>query len=132
MDTDDGVSAGSRDGLGALPKSFLHPCLLLLLKERPGYGYDLVSRLKKLGIDDDSALVYRALRALEEKHAVSSHWDTSSNGPARHVYCLTPAGEERLHGAAEAAVEMHATIQEYFGRYTAAGSAVRSAASGEA
>jgi DNA-binding PadR family transcriptional regulator len=58
---------------------------------------------------------------IRTKHAVSSHWDTSSNGPARHVYCLTPAGEERLHGAAEAAVEMHATIQEYFGRYTAAG-----------
>jgi poly-beta-hydroxybutyrate-responsive repressor len=120
MDTDDDVSADARDGLASLPKSFLHPCLLLLLKEQPGYGYDLVTRLKKLGIDDDSALVYRALRALEEKHAVSSRWDRSSTGPARHVYCLTPVGEERLHSAADAAVEMHATIQEYFCRYTAA------------
>ena len=49
---------------GGLPKTFLHPCLLLLLKEEPGYGHDLVVRLKELGIEDDSAAVYRALRAL--------------------------------------------------------------------
>ena len=30
---------------GPLPKSFLQPCLLLLIKEEPGYGYDLVTRL---------------------------------------------------------------------------------------
>ena len=52
---------------GGLPKSFLQPCLLLLVKEQPGYGYDLVTRLKALGIDDDSAAVYRSLRTLEEK-----------------------------------------------------------------
>lgn len=121
MDGEDGVSAGARGRFGALPKSFLHPCLLLLLKEQPGYGYDLVARLKKLGLEDDSASVYRALRALEEKDAVSSHWHVSSAGPARHIYRLTPVGEEQLHAAAEAALEMHATIQEYFCRYTVAG-----------
>lgn len=120
MEGDDGVSAGSRQRFGALPKSLLHPCLLLLLKEEPDYGYDLVTRLKKLGIDDDSASVYRALRALEEQHAVSSHWHTSSTGPARRVYLLTPVGEEQLHAAVEAAIEMHATIQRYFCRYAAA------------
>ena len=120
MDVDDGVIPGSRQRYGALPKSFLHPCLLLLLKEKPGYGYDLVARLKKLGLDDDSACVYRALRALEQQRAVSSHWHTSSNGPARHVYVLTAVGEEQLRAAVEAAVDIHATIQRYFGRYTSA------------
>ena len=67
---------------GGLPKSFLQPCLLLLVKEEPGYGYDLVTRLKALGIDDDSAAVYRSLRTLEEKGAVYSYWNTSSTGPA--------------------------------------------------
>ena len=87
----------------ALPKSFLHPCLL-----------------KKLGIDDDPASVYRGLRALEQQRAVSSHWHTSSNGPARHIYLLTPVGERQLHTAFEAAVDMYATIQRYFCRYAAA------------
>ncbi len=117
MDT---VSAGPRASFGALPKSFLHPCLLLLLKEQPGYGYDLVARLKKLGIDDDSASVYRALRVLEEKHAVSSSWKTSSTGPARRIYDLTTVGEEQLHAAVQAAISMHATIQRYFRRYAEA------------
>ena len=120
MDVGDGVSPGSRHRYGALPKSFLHPCLLLLLKEEPGYGYDLVTRLKKLGIDDDSASVYRALRMLEEKKAVASYWHTSSTGPARHVYRLTPVGEDQLQAAVEAAVDMHGAIQRYFRRYAEA------------
>src|SRR5207245_9440412 len=62
---------------GGLPKSFLQPCLLLLLKEHPGYRYDPVTRLKALGIDDDSAAVYRSLRTLEEKGSVYSYWNTS-------------------------------------------------------
>ena len=120
MEAVDAVSAGPRGGVGALPKSFLHPCLLLLLKEQPGYGYDLVARLKKLGIDDDTASVYRALRTLEEKHAVASYWHTSSAGPARHVYRLTPVGEDQLQAAVKAAVDMHGAIQRYFRRYAEA------------
>ena len=120
MELDDGASARPHAVFGALPKSFLHPCLLLLLKEQPGYGYDLVTRLTKLGLDDDSAAVYRALRALEERHAVSSYWHMSSTGPARHMYCLTPVGEEQLQTAVEAAETMHGAIQRYFSRYAAA------------
>ena len=120
MEADDAVPAGQRSPVGALPKSFLHPCLLLLLKEQPGYGYDLVARLAKLGIDDDSAAVYRALRALEQQHAVSSYWHASSTGPARHMYRLTPVGDEQLNTAVEAATAMHRAIQRYFGRYAAA------------
>ncbi len=113
----DGLAAQRRADVGGLPRSFLRPSLLLLLKERPGHGYDLVGRLKKLGVDDDSAAVYRALRSLEEMHAVSSHWHTSSAGPARHVYELTPTGEAQLHAALEAAVATYQAIQRYFSRY---------------
>src|SRR3954470_629630 len=78
---------------GGLPKNFLQPCLLLLVLEQPGYGYDLVARLKPLGINDDAASVYRALRGLEADGAVTSAWRTSETGPARRVYRLTDAGE---------------------------------------
>lgn len=105
---------------GGLPKSFLHPCLLLLLKEEPGYGYDLVTRLKALGIDDDSAAVYRALRTLEEKRAVYSYWNTSSAGPARRMYRLTPAGEEQLQASVEALAETHLAIERYLCRHALA------------
>jgi PadR family transcriptional regulator PadR len=108
-----------RVGYG-LPKGFLHPCLLLLLKEEPGHGYDLVPRLKVLGIDDDSAAVYRALRTLEEERAVSSSWCTSSTGPARRVYRLTPAGEDQLRAAVDTATETHQAIERFFCRYALA------------
>ena len=105
---------------GGLPKTFLQPCLLLLLKEQPGYGYDLVTRLKQLGIDDDSAAVYRCLRTLEEKGAVYSYWNTSSTGPARRMYRLTPAGEEQLQAAVEALAETHLAIERYLCRHALA------------
>jgi len=105
---------------GGLPKSFLQPCLLLLLKEQPGYGYDLVTRLKALGIDDDSAAVYRSLRTLEEKGSVYSYWNTSSTGPARRMYRLTPAGEEQLQSAVEALSETHLAIERYLCRHALA------------
>ncbi len=105
---------------GGMPKSFLQPCLLLLLKEQPGYGYDLVTRLKALGIDDDSAAVYRSLRSLEERGAVYSYWNTSSTGPARRMYRLTPAGEEQLQSAAEALAETPLAIERYLCRHALA------------
>jgi DNA-binding PadR family transcriptional regulator len=86
------------------------------LKEEAGYGYDLVVRLKALGIDDDSPTVYRALRTLEEQRAVTSYWSTSSTGPARRMYRLTPSGEEQLQAAVEAAVETHLAIERFFCR----------------
>jgi PadR family transcriptional regulator, regulatory protein PadR len=107
-------------GRGGLPKSFLQPCLLLLLKEQAGYGYDLVARLKPLGIADDSAAVYRALRSLEAQQAVSSHWCTSRTGPARRMYELTAVGEDRLQAAVKAVAETHRAIEQLFCRHALA------------
>lgn len=106
------------DCTGGLPKNFLHPCLLLLLKEEPGYGYDLVTRLKELGIDDDSAAVYRALRSLEQRDAVYSYWNTSLTGPARRMYRLTPTGEEMLETSVQAFNDTHQAIERYLCRHT--------------
>ncbi|HZQ76392.1 MAG TPA: helix-turn-helix transcriptional regulator [Acidimicrobiia bacterium] len=92
----------------------------MLLKEEPGYGYDLVTRLKALGIDDDSAAVYRSLRSLEERGAVYSYWNTSSTGPARRMYRLTPPGEEQLQAAVEAVAETHLAIERYLCRHALA------------
>jgi DNA-binding PadR family transcriptional regulator len=84
----------------------------------------LVTRLKALGIDDDSAAVYRALRTLEEKGAVYSYWNTSSAGPARRMYRLTPAGEEQLQTSVEALAETHLAIERYLCRHALAQSRV--------
>ena len=49
-----------------LPKGFLRPCLLLLLREEPAHGYDLLERVQSLGIDgSDPGGLYRAALAGE-------------------------------------------------------------------
>jgi PadR family transcriptional regulator len=81
-----------------LPKNFLRPCLLLLLREHPAHGYDLLERLRPLGFNrDDPGRLYRALRALENDGLVRSVWEKSSSGPDRRMYELTREGMQTLH-----------------------------------
>ncbi|HET7720251.1 MAG TPA: helix-turn-helix transcriptional regulator [Acidimicrobiales bacterium] len=102
---------------GGLPKNFLQPCLLLLVLEQPGYGYDLVARLKPLGINDDAASVYRALRVLEHEGAVTSAWRTSVSGPARRVYEITAAGQGVLRKWVGALEDTSMSLARWLDRY---------------
>jgi PadR family transcriptional regulator PadR len=98
----------------------LQPCLLLLVLEQPGYGYDLVARLKPLGIHDDAASVYRALRVLEHEGALTSSWRTSETGPARRVYQLTGAGEAILREWVSALEDTSISLARWLDRYALA------------
>ena len=81
-----------------LPRNFVRPCLLLLLREQPAHGYELLERLRPLGFTrDDPGRLYRALRALEQDGLVRSAWQPSSGGPDRRIYELTRRGTEELH-----------------------------------
>ena len=104
------------NALGAqiLPKNFLRPCLLLLLREHPAHGYDLLERLRPLGFNrDDPGRLYRALRALEKDKLVRSVWEKSSAGPDRRMYEITRLGMEELHESV-ASLEATGEILELF------------------
>lgn len=85
-------------GGGACPRRisrFLEPCLLLLLRGDASHGYNLLDALSQFGFTPgavDTSVVYRVLREMEEAGWVSSQWDTSSSGPPRRVYTVTPNG----------------------------------------
>ncbi|MEV0972605.1 PadR family transcriptional regulator [Microtetraspora glauca] len=82
---------------GFEPRNLLSPCLLLLLGERPDHGYELVQRLRPLGITDgDTSTVYRTLRSLEHHGCLCSDWVPSGAGPARRIYRLTAKGRAEL------------------------------------
>ena len=101
-----------------LPKDFLRPCLLLLLREHPAHGYDLLERLQALGFTrDDPGGLYRALRSLERDGLVRSAWEASSSGPDRRIYQLTRAGMEELHRRAKALAETRDTLDVFLSRY---------------
>jgi len=100
------------------PRALLRPCLLLLLAERPGHGYDLVERLKPFGFDwGGPGPLYQTLRRLEEAGWVVSAWDASAAGPARRTYELTEEGWRVLGEYAEGLDRLSTRIDEYRARY---------------
>ena len=80
---------------------FTTPAVLLLLRNEPAHGYDLLERLPGIfprAVDPpDPGTFYRLLRSMEDDGAIASSWDTTTQaGPARRVYALTDAGREQL------------------------------------
>jgi PadR family transcriptional regulator PadR len=101
-----------------LPKNFLRPCLLLLLREQPAHGYDLLERLRPLGFNrDDPGRLYRALRALENDGLVRSVWEKSSSGPDRRMYELTREGTQTLHESVSALQRTSELLSVFLSRY---------------
>lgn len=102
----------------ALPKNFLRPCLLLLLREAPAHGYELLDRLRAFGFEgSDPGGLYRALRKLEGEGLVASAWQRSGAGPDRRMYELTRAGRKELHRRAKALAETRQMLASFLGRY---------------
>ena len=89
-------------GWGVCPRRifrFLEPSLLLLLREDPSHGYNLLDALRRFGFAEgslDPSMVYRVLREMEQEGWVASEWDTRESGPPRRIYRVTPFGESYL------------------------------------
>jgi PadR family transcriptional regulator PadR len=101
-----------------LPRNFLRACLLLLLREQPAHGYELLERLQPFGFDgSDPGGLYRTLRGLEEEGLVRSAWQASQAGPDRRIYDLTRAGMEALHLQAKALASGTEIMGDFISRY---------------
>ena len=100
---------------------FVEPALLLLLRERPMHGYELLERLPEVTGDEarvDVGNLYRVLRALEDEGIVTSEWSAELPGPARRTYELTEAGRRLLDRWAEALRDAGHVIDGFLSRYT--------------
>lgn len=78
---------------------YIQPSILLALKIKPSYGYELIQEISQFGFIEGQAppgMIYRHLRELEENGLVSSEWETDGTGPAKRVYQLTTEGVEVL------------------------------------
>ena len=98
---------------------FVEPSLLLLLRERPLHGYELIERLPELAGEGriDVGNLYRLLRALEAENLVTSEWSAELPGPAKRTYELTPEGQRLLDRWAEALREAQQDVQNFLNRY---------------
>jgi len=100
---------------------FVEPSLLLLLREGPLHGYELLERIPELGVEGrvDIGNLYRLLRSLEEEGLVSSEWSADLPGPAKRTYQLTDEGRRLLDRWAEALRRAQETIEIFLERYEA-------------
>ena len=98
---------------------FSEPALLLLLRDRPAHGYELLDSLAELipGRRVDMGNLYRTLRALEAEGLVTSEWDAKAPGPAKRRYELTPAGGRLLDEWAAALKQASDRIDAFIRRY---------------
>jgi len=102
---------------------FVEPALLLLLKERPRHGYELIELLPELagGERADVGNLYRFLRRLESDGLVESEWRGDLPGPAKRTYTLTPAGERLLGQWADALRRSREEVSAFIERYEKGG-----------
>lgn len=101
-----------------MPRAFLRTCVLLLLREQPSHGYELLDRLEALGLSRaDPGGLYRTLRALERDGLVHSSWEASTDGPDRRIYQLTRAGTEELHRGAHTIARTRQAMDGFLSRY---------------
>ena len=78
---------------------YIQPSLLMALKSKPSYGYELIHEISQFGFVEGQAppgMIYRHLRDLEENGLVTSQWQTDGTGPAKRIYQLTGDGNEVL------------------------------------
>src|SRR5437764_6817389 len=102
---------------------FSEPALLLLLRDRPAHGYELIESLgeRAPGMRVDMGNLYRSLRALEEEGLVTSEWDAEAAGPAKRRYELAPAGARLLDEWAAALGQARDRIDGFLRRYEKGG-----------
>lgn len=99
---------------------FIEPSLLLLLRDHPVHGYELLERLAELAGEDGpvgAGNVYRYLRALEDEGLVKSEWNADLPGPAKRTYELTTAGQRLLERWVESLRETQNVIAAFVDRY---------------
>ena len=112
------MAAMRREECEGLSRSYVRPCLLLLLAEGPSHGYELLEQVRRLGVRNaDAGGLYRCLRSMEQSGLVSSWWEPSQAGPARRSYVLTEAGREALECSSTSLREVHRLLGALLTRY---------------
>jgi PadR family transcriptional regulator len=100
--------------VNARVERFTEPALLLLLRERPAHGYDLLERLPELTGEQrvEMGNLYRLLRALEEEGLVRSEW-----ADGKRTYAITDTGLRLLDEWVEALRRALVRTEEFVRRY---------------
>lgn len=100
-------------------KGSMQPRILLLILQKPMYGYELLDSLAREGNPGapDPGGLYRMLRAMEQEGLLSSSWETNEGGPARRMYQITQAGEVQLKNWAHTLRDTRDWLEQFLSAY---------------
>ena len=90
--------------------------LLLLLSERPMYGYEIIRELEKRFSGywkPKAGTIYPALEKLEKSHMLTSRVEFREEAPDRKHYALTDAGRDELAGTMAYWTRMTEILETY-------------------
>ena len=93
--------------------------MLLVLRDSPGHGYELLEQLQTLMPSEriDMGNLYRILRSLEREGLVASTWHEEAPGPAKRIYVITESGTRVLGQWVEAFKKIEQQITAFNERY---------------
>ncbi len=86
------------DWKSQIKRGTLEYCILLMIAQKPTYGYELINNLDKYPmIATKENTMYPLLRRLLKEGYISSEWKEVSEGvPPRKYYNITDLGKEYL------------------------------------
>ena len=86
-----------------IARGTLEYCILLMLRKRTCYGYEILQELSKYPIiASTESTIYPLLRRLQKENYLESVWKDSTEGlPPRKYYTLTAEGEDYLNAMTE-------------------------------
>lgn len=81
-----------------IKRGTLEFCILLMIRQQPSYGYEIISTLEKYPIiAAKENTIYPLLRRLLKEGYISSSWQESTEGlPPRKYYSITDKGQEYI------------------------------------
>lgn len=78
-------------------KGTLEGCVLAVLRNEEGYGYEISQRLEGYGFGRvPEGTIYPLLLRLEKRGAITASYRASAEGPQRKYYALTESGRGEL------------------------------------
>lgn len=86
------------DWRSQIKRGTLEFCMLLMIRQKPSYGYELISTLEQYPIlAARENTIYPLLRRLLKEGYISSEWQESVEGlPPRKYYSITDSGRAYL------------------------------------
>lgn len=105
------------DWKSQIKRGTLEFCILLMIRRRPSYGYEIISTLEQYPIvAAKENTIYPLLRRLLKEGYISSSWQEGTEGlPPRKYYAITDQGQEYLTAMTEEWQHLLDAIQELKG-----------------